>query len=170
MGAEDFVRAVPDCPEKGETYYDFSRLLTDREGFDTAMAGLMEMFDREVFDAVLCTSSYGGMLGAAMAQKLGRTIIPVRDEGSVPGPCETFPVEGKDRGVQVPEGSIRKGMKLILMADVLATGRTTKAIIGLAERSGAEVIRIGYIAELSEYGARKSKSLRGYPFESLTIY
>jgi len=169
LDASEFIRAVPDAPAEGEVYYDLSPLLTDADGFATAVAGFVDMFDREIFDAVVCTSSYAGMIGTAVAEKLGKPVVPATSEPS-PVPCDSLPVEGKDACVRIPAGSVREGMKVVIIADVLATGRTTKALIGLVEKLGGKVVRIGYIAEISKYGARKAKVLRGYPFEGLVAY
>ena len=65
---------------------------------------------------------------------------------------------------------ILPGTKAVILADVLATGRTTAAMIRLVESQGGEVVRIGYIAELTEHGARKNKVLKGYPFECLATF
>ena len=62
------------------------------------------------------------------------------------------------------------GTRVVIMADVLATGKTTSSMIRLVESQGGTVVRIGYIAELADHGARKNKVLKGYPFECLATY
>ena len=163
---------MEDFPVKGDVYRDFTDLFAGKEGFKTAMSGFMDMFDREIFDAVVCSESYGGMFGTALAARLGKTVIPVRYGGGFPE--RTVSVECvNSRGtgtMEMPAGCIRPGMKTIIIADVLATGRTTKAMIDLVEKQGGKVVRIGYIAELEKYGAREKKVLKGYPFECLAAF
>lgn len=172
MEAKDFIDSIPGIAPEEKTYRDFSRLFSDPKGFEAAMGEFMGMFDREIFDVFVCSESYGGMFAAALAQKLGKTVVPVRYEGGFPGTSVSEPCvnsKGNTRLEMRPK-CILPGTKVVILADVLATGRTTAAMIRLVENQGGEVVRIGYIAELTEYEARKNKVLKGYPFECLATF
>ncbi len=167
-GIGDYVKRYENYPDAGDVYYEFSSLLSDKCAFDMAMAGFMGMFDREVFDAVVCTESYGGMFGAAVARALKKPVVTVRYKGGFPG--DTICGDAGDKVLEMPADKIRDGMKVVIICDVLATGKSTAAMIRMVERMGGTVIRVGYIAELTSFGARKSKILKGYPFEALLEY
>ncbi|MBR6204091.1 MAG: hypothetical protein IKQ60_03380 [Candidatus Methanomethylophilaceae archaeon] len=83
---EEYIDAFPERASDGRTYYDFTRLLSDKDGFEAAMKGFKGMFDREVFDAFVSTESYAGMFAGALSQMLGKPLIPVKYEGGSPGP------------------------------------------------------------------------------------
>ena len=172
MSAEDFIDSIPGLTPEEKTYRDFSRLLSDPKGFDAAMEEFIGMFDREIFDVFVCSESYGGMFATALARKLGKTVVPVRYEGGFPGTAVSEPcVNSKgSTKLEMRPKCILPGTKAVILADVLATGRTTAAMIRLVESQGGEVVRIGYIAELTEHGARKNKVLKGYPFECLATF
>ncbi|MBO4568408.1 MAG: adenine phosphoribosyltransferase [Candidatus Methanomethylophilaceae archaeon] len=163
-----YVKSVKDFPDPGDDYKEFSSLLSDKCAFDMAMEGFIGMFDREIFDAVVCTESYGGMFGTAVAMALKKPVITVRYKGGFPG--ETVFEDAGDKVLEMPADKVKRGMKVVIMCDVLATGRSTAAMIRMVERMGGKVVRIGYIAELTSFGARKSKILKGYPFEALLEY
>ena len=155
-----YIKRYENFPDPGDVYYELSPLLSDKCAFDAAMKGFMDMFDREVFDAVVCTESYGGMFG--------KPVVTVRYKGGFPG--DTICGDAGDKVLEMPWDRIRQGMKVVVICDVLATGRSTAAIIRMVERMGGTVLRIGYIAVLSSFGARKNKVLKGYPFEALLEY
>ena len=172
MAAADYICPVPGIVPDEKTYYDFTRLLADRNGFEEAMKEFLGMFDREVFDAFVCSESFAGMFATALAQKLGKAVVTVRTEGGFPGTVVSercVNSSGSSR-IEMRPGCVRPGMKVIVMGDVLATGRTTSAMIRLVENQGGKVIRVGYIAELTEYGARKNRVLKRYPFECLAAF
>ncbi len=172
MAAQDFIDSIPGISPEDHTYRDFSRLFSDPKGFEAAMEEFVGMFDREIFDAFVCSESYGGMFAAALAQRLGKTVIPVRYEGGFPGTAVSercINSKGNTKLEMRPK-CILPGTKVVILADVLATGRTTAAMIRLVENQGGKVVRIGYIAELTEYEARKNKVLKGYPFECLATF
>ena len=119
-------------------------ILADEGTFKEAMDGLMGMFDREIFDRILTNNSVAGMLATALADKLHTTVL-------------------------LDDGKISKGEKVVIIADSLGNGVELKSIVDFIESRGAEVIRIGCIVEKESEGARKSKILRGYPFEALVV-
>jgi adenine phosphoribosyltransferase len=108
------------------------------------------------------------MFGTAVARALKKPVITVRYKGGFPG--ETVFEDAGDKVLEMPADKVKKGMKVVIMCDVLATGRSTAAMVRMVERMGGKVVRIGYIAELTSFGARKSKILKGYPFEALLEY
>ena len=65
--------------------------------------------------------------------------------------------------------SIRPGMKVFLVDDLVATGGTTAAIIKMVEKLGGKVVKIGFVMELAGFDA-KNKALKGYDVESLISY
>ena len=169
---EEDIDAFPERASDGRTYYDFTRLLSDKDGFEAAMKGFKGMFDREVFDAFVSTESYAGMFAGALSQMLGKPLIPVKYEGGFPGTVvsEACPKTSGCTRVEMRPRCIAPGTRVVIMADVLATGKTTSSMIRLIESQGGTVVRIGYIAELADHGARKNKVLKGYPFECLATY
>ena len=123
---------------------DLEGILADADAFKEAVKGFTGMFDREVFDCFLVSDKVSGMFAAIMADKLNVTLV-------------SSPAKVGKR-------------KAIIMADSLGDGTALKKCVEEIEANGGEVLRIGCIYEKSSEGARKSKILRGYPFEALVEF
>ena len=63
--------------------------------------------------------------------------------------------------------SIKKGERVLVIDDVLATGGTAEAAIKLAEELGGNIIGAGFLLELPLGGREK---LKNYSIESLIRY
>lgn len=129
---------IEDIISKG----DYSGILADPEAFKEAMAGLMGMFDREIFDCILTEEGAAGMLAAALADRLHSCVV-------------------------TDASKVKDGSKAVLFFAELKDGQRTKSIIEELESRNVEVVRIGYMAEIESEGARKSRIIRRYPFEAL---
>jgi adenine phosphoribosyltransferase len=60
---------------------------------------------------------------------------------------------GKDR-LEIHEDAIHPGMRVIVADDVLATGGTMAAVVGLLKRLGAEIVECCFLAELTDLKGR----------------
>ncbi len=104
----------------------------------------MAMFDREVYDCILATDRVSSMFAAVVADRMGRSVVLSPDK------------VGKRRA--------------IIISDSLGNGQFLRECAEIIGDDGGEVIRIGCIVEKKDEGARKSKILRGYPFEALVEF
>ena len=71
--------------------------------------------------------------------------------------------------MEIHKDAIRKGQKVVIIDDLLATGGTTEAVIKLVEELGGEVTGIAFLIELAEEFDGRGK-LKGYPVKSLIKY
>jgi hypothetical protein len=127
-------------PGDVRTASDVPALLEDADGYAAVKEGFHGMFEREVFDLVIC----GSEPMARIARDMGWTIC----------------------SVDLPEGDF-KGRKAVLISDVLRDGIPEMDLIKQAESKGLSVIKLGFVLEDSSAGARKSRIFRKYPFETL---
>ena len=108
-------------------------------------------------EAVVGIEARGFVMGAAMAYKLGTGVLLVRKAGKLPYKtvAASYDLEyGKDR-LEIHEDAIRPGMKVVVADDVLATGGTVSAVIGLLNKLGANVIECCFLAELTDLRGRE---------------
>ncbi|MDE7095342.1 MAG: adenine phosphoribosyltransferase, partial [Anaeroplasmataceae bacterium] len=68
----------------------------------------------------------------------------------------------------IHEDALKKGDRVVIIDDLLATGGTVKATINLCERLGATVVGIACLIELVDLKGRKL--LEGYDVLSLMEY
>ena len=167
---EDYVRSIPDFPEKGIIFRDITTVLQDKDGFQLAIDSMQKELDGVEFDAVLGAESRGFIFGAPLAYNMKKAFVPVRKKGKLP--CETvsmeYELEYGTAELEMHKDSIKPGDKVVLVDDLIATGGTIEAIIEMVESLGGEVVKIQFLMELA--GLKGREKLKGYEVDSLLIY
>jgi adenine phosphoribosyltransferase len=150
------IRNIQDFPQKGIQFKDITTLLSDPASFQRAIDLLAHRHFAKGVEAVVGVEARGFVMGAAMAYKLGIGVILVRKHGKLPYKTVSaiYDLEyGKDR-LEIHEDAVRQGMRVIVADDVLATGGTMAAVVGLLERLGAEIVECCFLAELTNLKGR----------------
>lgn len=159
---KDYVRSIPDFPEKGIIFRDVSTVLQDRDGFKLAVDSMIENLKDVDFDVVVGPEARGFIFGTPIAYTLNKAFVPVRKKGKLP--CKTieesYELEYGTATLEAHIDSIQKGQKVVIVDDLIATGGTLKAIINLVERLGGEIVKICCLIELPELNGRNA--LEGY--------
>ena len=167
------VRSVPGFPKEGIIFRDFMPVLADPKGLKILLKALEEALpvSPSEFDSIAGLESRGFLFGPAMAAHLGKGFIAVRKAGKLPPETigESYDLEYGSATLEMHKDSIRPGMKVFLVDDLVATGGTTAAIIKMVEKLGGKVVKIGFVMELAGFDA-KNKALKGYDVESLISY
>lgn len=84
---EEYVRSIPDFPEKGIIFRDITSVLQDADGLKLAIDSMIKLLDGVDFDVVVGTESRGFIFGVPIAYALGKPFVPVRKKAKLP--CET---------------------------------------------------------------------------------
>lgn len=153
---QHLVRDVADFPRPGILFKDITPVLADAGAFAAAVAQMVEPWRDAGLHAVAGIESRGFILGAAMAQVLGTGFVPVRKPGRLPAQTlsQDYALEyGTDR-LEVHVDAVPPGAKVLLVDDVLATGGTLVAALGLLRRQGAEVAGAAVLFEMRALGGR----------------
>lgn len=151
-----FVRDVPDYPNDGIMFKDITGLLVDPKALSEAVERLAALVPDDV-DLVSGMEARGFIVGAALAFRLGVGFVPVRKAGKLPPPTRslTYGLEYGEATVEIREGTVRAGARVMLVDDVLATGGTAAAGAELLEQLGAEVVGLAFLLELEGLGGRE---------------
>ena len=167
---EDYVTTIPDFPKKGIMFRDVTTILSDKDGFKLAVEDLIEKLKDVDFDLVLGSESRGFVFGAPVAYAMNKGFILVRKKGKLPRATysEDYELEYGTATLEMHQDAIKKGQKVVIIDDLIATGGTTEAIIKLAEREGGEVVKIGFVMELE--GLKGREKLKDYDVFSLISY
>ncbi|MDR0754403.1 MAG: adenine phosphoribosyltransferase [Prevotellaceae bacterium] len=145
------IAEINDYPEPGISFKDITPVLQSPELFkkvNTALADLSKCFGK--IDLVISPESRGFLFGPVIADRLGTGFVPARKSGKLPRAVIEEPY-GKEYGtdmMQIHTDAIKKGQRIIIIDDVLATGGTAKAIALLAERLGGIVAGYVFFIEL----------------------
>lgn len=164
---KSFIRDIPGFPKDGIIFKDITPLLRDKDKFSKAVDLIADKFKGKKIDFILSVESRGFIFGAAVAYKLGVGLVPIRKKGKLPYETHsvTYDLEyGKDT-LEVHRDAFRKGDRVLIVDDLLATGGTSKAVAELVEKMGGKVIGLAFLIELVALKGRDK--LRGYPIVSL---
>lgn len=167
---EEYVRSIPDFPEPGIIFRDVTSILQDADGLHQAIDGLLDSLKDVDYDVVVGPESRGFIFGVPVAYEAHKSFVPVRKKGKLP--CETisaeYDLEYGSAVIEMHKDSIQPGQKVVIIDDLIATGGTIEAIIGLIEQLGGEVVKICFVMELAGLNGRDK--LKGYEVESLITY
>lgn len=169
------IRDVPDFPKPGILFRDITPLLLDAKLFGRAVRGMTEPFKKRLIDCVLAVESRGFILGAPIALALDAALVLARKPGKLPWKRHRVEYEleyGTD-AIEIHEDSIRRGQRVLLVDDVLATGGTASAAIRAVEQAGGKLVGVSFLIELTalegrrRLGKAKVESLLTYPRTAL---
>ncbi|PYR46520.1 MAG: adenine phosphoribosyltransferase, partial [Acidobacteria bacterium] len=132
------IRHVPDFPRAGILFYDVTTLLQDRDGFRKAIDSLAAPFEQANIDLVIGIESRGFIFGSAVADRVGTGFAPVRKPGKLPSTTmrATYDLEYGTDALEIHDDAVRKGQRVLIVDDLLATGGTAKATSELVRRLG----------------------------------
>ncbi len=167
---EEYVTTIPDFPKKGIMFRDVTTILSDKDGFKLAIDSLIEALEGVDFDLIIGSESRGFVFGAPVAYAMNKGFILVRKKGKLPREVisEDYDLEYGTATLEMHVDSIKKGQKVVIIDDLVATGGTTEAVIRLVEREGGEVVKIGFVMELE--GLKGREKLKDYDVFSIIKY
>ncbi|MBA4386734.1 MAG: adenine phosphoribosyltransferase [Verrucomicrobia bacterium] len=145
------VRDVPDFPKPGIIFKDITPILSDKELFRMAIMVLCERHRDKKVDKIAAIDARGFLFGGAMADRLGVGIIPIRKKGKLPYKTfeQSYDLEYGSATLSIHEDAFKKGERVVLVDDLLATGGTAAASAKLIEQAGGKVIGIDFLIELA---------------------
>lgn len=167
---EEYVKSIPDFPEKGIIFRDVTSVLQDAEGLHLAIDQMQEKLEGVDFDVVLGPESRGFIFGVPIAYNMHKAFVPVRKKGKLPRATisQTYDLEYGTATIEIHKDAIQPGQKVVIIDDLIATGGTTEAIIKMVEELGGEVVKIVFLMELA--GPKGRERLSGYDIDSAIIY
>ncbi|MGE5174078.1 MAG: adenine phosphoribosyltransferase [Betaproteobacteria bacterium] len=174
MTIKSRIRTVPNYPKKGIMFRDITTLIKDPVGFRLVIDTLVQRYIQKgyEFDTIVGIESRGFILGAAMSYALGKGFIPIRKKGKLPAEVESqeYALEyGTDR-IEIHKDALKKGERVLLVDDLLATGGTALAAATLIEKLGAKVVEMVFIVDLPDVGGKKKLLEKGYKIFALTEF
>lgn len=167
---EEYVKSIPDFPEKGIIFRDVTSVLQDADGLHLAIDEMQKFLEGVEFDVIAGTESRGFIFGVPIAYNLHKAFVPVRKKGKLPR--ETISAEyeleyGKAE-IEMHKDAVQPGQKVVLVDDLIATGGTIEAAARLVGELGGEVVKIIFLMELE--GLKGREKLKGYDVESVIHY
>ena len=167
---EDYVVSIPDFPEPGIIFRDVTSILQDADGLALAIDSIREMVKNLDYDVVVGPESCGFIFGVPVAYAEHKSFVPIRKKGKLPRETITakYDLEYGTAEIEIHKDAIKPGQKVVVVDDLIATGGTTEAIVGLIEQLGGKVVKLCFVMELA--GLKGRERLAGYDVESAIIY
>ena len=166
---EEYVRCIPDFPEKGVMFRDVTSVLQDADGLQLAIDTMQDLVKDLDYDVVAGPESRGFIFGTPIAYNNHKPFVLIRKKGKLP--CETVSVEYElEYGtavIEIHKDAIKPGQKVLIVDDLIATGGTTEAMIRLVESLGGQVVGVVVLMELGVRDSVRRKlncPLKGKPY------
>lgn len=166
------VRTIPDFPKPGIRFRDITTLIGDAAGFSESVRRLVARAAIHRPDYIVAVEARGFLFGAAMATAMGIGLVPVRKAGKLPGITVGVDYEleyGTDR-LELHEGAVTAGHRVVLVDDLLATGGTILAAAKLMRSVGAEVAAALFVIDLPDLGGSQRLEAAGLVCETLIAF
>ncbi len=171
MDLKSKLRHVRDFPKEGIDFIDITTVLQDPEAFRHALDVMKEkILAFGEFDVIVGSEARGFIFGAPLAYVLGKGFVPIRKKGKLPykSVCAEYKLEYGSDILEMHEDAIKRGQKVVIVDDLLATGGTSRCNVELIDRLGGIVSGIVYFVELTFLEGRKN--LEGYNIESVVEF
>jgi adenine phosphoribosyltransferase len=164
------IRDVPDFPIKGILFKDITPVLQDGKLFRQAVDAIADRQIGKNIDAVVAIDARGFIFAGAVAYKLGIGLVPVRKKGKLPYKTvvTSYTLEYGSETSEMHVDAIKKGDKVIIVDDLLATGGTAMAAATLVKQLGGDIVEIDFLIELSFLKGRDR--LKNYSVFSAITY
>ena len=172
MNLKDAIRTIPDFPKPGIMYRDITTLLTNRKALKQSIADLAAPYKEMNIDNVAGIEARGFIFGTAVAYELGAGFVPIRKKGKLPFDTyeQDYELEYGQDTIEMHADSIRKGERVLVVDDLIATGGTAEAAIKLIQKTGAEIVGAAFVVDLPDLGGLKRIADMGVPVTALVAY
>lgn len=167
---KDYVRTIPDFPEKGIMFRDITTVAQDADGLHLAIDTMQDLVKDVDFDVVVGAESRGFIFGTPIAYNLHKPMVLIRKKGKLPWKTISvdYALEYGTATLEMHEDSFKPGARVLIVDDLMATGGTAKAMIELVEKMGGVVAGVLVLMELK--GLKGREALKGYDVYSAIEY
>ena len=156
MNLKNYIRDIQGFPKKEIVFKDITPLLLDPQGTQKCLEELVNAVKDLQITTVIGVESRGFFFGTLLAQQLNVGFVPVRKPKKLPYETisATYALEYGTDSLEIHIDAIKKGDRVLIHDDVLATGGTATAVCELVERLGGVVVQCNFLMELSFLNGR----------------
>lgn len=135
------IRRIPDFPKPGILFYDITGILVNPEAFALCIKKMIDIYKDAQIDAVAGIESRGFIFAAPFAHQMGIPLVLIRKKGKLPGKTYSckYSLEYGTAEIEAHKSDIKKGQRILVIDDLIATGGTLNAAKNIIEQGGATV-------------------------------
>lgn len=157
MNLEKYIATIKDFPKEGIMFKDMTPLLQDKDALKYTLDMFCDFAKELGADVIAGPEARGFIFGTPVAYGLNIGFVPVRKPGKLPRKTVnySYDLEYGSNTLCMHEDAIKKGQKVVIIDDLLATGGTVEAAIKLVEQLGGEVVGCAFLIELDDLKGRE---------------
>jgi adenine phosphoribosyltransferase len=169
---KSLIRTIPDYPKKGILFRDVTTLFGNAQGFKRAIEQMAGPYAGARVQAVAGIEARGFILGGAVADKLGCGFVPLRKKGKLPWKTigQEYTLEYGVDIIEMHQDAIKKGERILIVDDLIATGGTAEAAVKLVQRSGGVIVGATFIIDLPDLGGMRKLAGLGVKGHALMAF
>ena len=169
MDLKKYIRSIQDYPKKGILFRDITTLIKNAAAFKYTNDKIIEISKEINFDKVAAIESRGFVFASTLSYIMKKPFILLRKKNKLPAETHSidFELEYGKATIEVHKDSIKKGEKILIIDDLIATGGTAEAAGKLVEISGGKVAGFIFVINLFDLPGEKLLTKKGYFIRSL---
>ncbi len=170
MDFKEFIKDIPDFPQKGILFRDITPLLQNGPVYHACVDELCAFAKAVKADVIVGPEARGFLFGCTVAYGLNIGFVPIRKPGKLPRETisESYDLEYGSNVLHIHADALKPGDRVVLVDDLLATGGTAKAALDLVTKAGGVVAGAAFVVELSDLKGREL--LKNYTVKTLVTY
>jgi adenine phosphoribosyltransferase len=138
-------------------FRDITTLLEDAEGFKEVVDEFFMRYKDFKIDKIVAIEARGFIIGAPLAYLLNVGLVLIRKPGKLPSVTieQEYELEYGTDKIEIHTDAIKKGDRVLIVDDLIATGGTVEAAVRLVEKMEAEILECCFIVDLPDIGGRE---------------
>ena len=169
MSIKSKIRTIKNYPIDGVMFRDITTLFKDSEGLREAINLFAERYKDMQIDKIAAIESRGFLIGAPLAYLLNVGLVLIRKPGKLPAETikQDYKLEYGSDQIEIHIDAIKKGERVLIVDDLIATGGTVEAAVKLVQKMKGEVLECCFIIDLPDIGGSRKLELMGQNVFSL---
>ncbi|WP_300672508.1 adenine phosphoribosyltransferase [Soonwooa sp.] len=165
---EKTIDNIPDFPIEGIQFKDISPIFLQPKLYEEVIKDFAD-YSRGKIDVVCGIESRGYLFGIAIAVALEVPFILIRKKGKLPPPFigQVYDLEYGTSEIEMKTDQLKKGQRVLIHDDLLATGGTTEAAAKLVEKQGGIPAQFSFLISLE--GLNGSEKLKKFNADIYSI-
>lgn len=163
MSIKSKIRTIENYPIDGVMFRDITTLLQDPEGLRESIDQLVNRYKDLKIDKIVAIEARGFILGAPLAYLLNIGLVLIRKPGKLPSETinQEYKLEYGSDMVEIHTDAIKKGEKVLIVDDLIATGGTAEAAVRLIHKVQGEIVECCFIIDLPDLGGSEKLEKMG---------
>jgi len=158
LNIKELIKDIPDFPQKGIIFRDITTLLNNDRGIILIQNEINDSINYHLtFNKVVAIEARGFIIGSLLVTKKIRPLVLARKPGKLPNEIlqKKYSSEYADDTICIQLSDISRSDNIIVVDDVLATGRTAKTTCEIIETLGGRIEACYFLIELDQLRGRE---------------